>query len=650
VASAPERREWETLLAREHFLGAGPLVGARLRYLVHSEHLGVIGALAFSAPAWRLGARDAYIGWDDATRARHLTRVVCNSRFLIRGHLCVPHLASHVLGLALRRLPADWAAHYHEAPVVVETFIDRSRHRGHCYRAANWTYVGDTAGRGRNDLTHARPTSVKAVYLYPLCRSWRAALGVTREPAYTPDADDWARHEFAHLRLGDRRLNERVVRLGRSLAAQSTASLPQACGSRAATAAAYRLFANPKVTMDAVLNSHYTATTGRCRGEALVLAVQDTTTLNYAAHACTEALGPIGTRPEGAQGLIVHDTLALTPAGTPLGLVDVQCWAREAQDQGLRRLDASERRLEDKESGKWLKSYQAATTLQHASGARVVSVADREADLYELLHAAQDPANADVLVRARHPRRLAGSGARLAAHLEALDPGGILELHIPRRGTQRARTARLAVRFTHVTLAPPKRNTTLGPVRVYAIRSDELAPPEGVRPLSWTLLTTVPTETFEAACERLDWYARRWLIETYHRTLKSGCRIEDRQLAHATRLEACLALDLVVAWRVLALTEQARAHPDAPCSHYFSAEQWKALLVRTGFPRMPQDNDEPTLREAIRRVATLGGFLGRKGDGEPGTQTLWRGLQRLDDITVMYRELIHMLHVGRAPP
>ena len=150
------------------------------------------------------------------------------------------------------------------------------------------------------------------------------------------------------------------------------------------------------------------------------------------------------------------------------------------------------------------------------------------------------------------------------------------------------------------------------------------------------LLTTAPTDSFEKACVHLSWYTHRWTIEVFHRTLKSGCRIENRQLGCANRLEACLAIDLVVAWRIHHLTKLGRETPDVPCSIYFEEAEWKALTTFVTKKPIPSDKP-PTLREAIRMVAILGGFLARKGDGEPGTQTLWLGLQRLDDITEMWK-------------
>jgi hypothetical protein len=150
------------------------------------------------------------------------------------------------------------------------------------------------------------------------------------------------------------------------------------------------------------------------------------------------------------------------------------------------------------------------------------------------------------------------------------------------------------------------------------------------------LLTTLTVRTFEDATRCLAWYARRWGIEVYHRTLKSGCRIEQRQLGSAERLEACLAIDLVVAWRIFHLTKLGRETPDVPCTVFFEDAEWKALVAYVTHDPLPPAHP-PTLREATRMVASLGGFLGRTGDGEPGTQSLWLGLQRLDDIAALWK-------------
>jgi hypothetical protein len=344
-------------------------------------------------------------------------------------------------------------------------------------------------------------------------------------------------------------------------------------------------------------------------------------------------------------GLLVHDTLAVTPAGLPLGLLNVQVWARDPATFGQRH-----RRyalpLAQKESAKWLRSFQAAARVQaQVPGTTVVSVGDREADLYELFVQAQAPGAPHVLVRATRERRRADGAGSLWASVAAQAPAGVHRVLLPRRPGQRTRVAALAVRFATVTLRPPKRKHRLPPVRVCAIQAREVAPPAGVEPVQWLLLTTLEVASFVQATEKLDWYTQRWTIEVFHRTLKSGCRIEDRQLGTAQRLANCLALDLVVAWRIVHLTMLGRETPAVPCTVAFEDAEWQALygfVHRTSQVTAPP----PTLREAVRMIASLGGFLGRQGDGEPGTQTLWLGLQRLTDIVEAWR----IFSAPRSPP
>jgi hypothetical protein len=213
---------------------------------------------------------------------------------------------------------------------------------------------------------------------------------------------------------------------------------------------------------------------------------------------------------------------------------------------------------------------------------------------------------------------------------------GELDLYIPGKGGRKARTALLEIRHAEIEIMPPKRLQGNAPIKLWAIYAHEPNPPDGADTVEWLLLTTVETANFEQACERLSWYAVRWNIEVYHRVLKSGCRIEDRRLGNAETLKACLAIDLVVAWRIFRLTILGRTVPDVPCEIFFRKEEWKALYVyHTKNPRPPEK--PPTLNEAIRTMAKLGGFIGRKSDGEPGTTSLWRGIQRLDDITEIFK-------------
>jgi len=637
-------RIWNYLLDHYHYLGSGPLCGAQIRYLIKSSRYGWLGGLAFSAAAWRLEARDKWIGWNEDIRRQNLEKVVYNSRFLILPQVKVPNLASHVLSLSVKRLCVDWQERYGIKPLLVETFVERGRFRGTCYRAANWIYVGSTKGRGRQDVKNKHAVSVKDIYLYPLQSDAREELceGIVVPIQAKRDCEDWAEEELGAAQLGDGRRKKRLLIIARDFFARPQESIPTACeGDSAKTKAAYRFFDHKEHTMEKILFSHHEATIGRMRKEKVVLAVQDTTVLNYK-HPDTKGLGPIGSSKEGSIGLFVHDTMCFTAEGTPLGLVDVQCWARDRKDFGKkhRRHDLA---IEEKESYKWLRSFHATKQAQkQCPDTVVVSVGDREADIYELFRLAVDNSGGPkLLVRAEQKRLLTDGQGHLWDHLRRQPLATKLEIHIPRRGKRSAHNVKLEVRYAEVTLKPPVKKPKLGEVKIWAVLAEEGDCPEGVKPTSWMLLTTCEVSDVDAAIERLKWYSTRWSIEVYHRTLKSGCNIEQRQLGHANRIEACLAIDMVVAWRIYHLTKLGREVPNLPCTVFFEEDEWKALVAyKTRDPIIQQE--APSLREMMRMVASLGGFLGRKCDGEPGTKSLWIGLQRLDDITNMWRIAMQM--------
>lgn len=647
-------RLWWQMMKEHHPLGGGPLVGAQLRYLVKGDN-GWLGGLSFSAAAWRLQARDEWIGWDEQTRYRGLSKIVGNSRFLILPTVEVPNLASHILGLALKRLPKDWQKRYGSKPVLVETFVDTSQYQGTCYQAANWIEIGLTKGRGRQDRTNDAKLARKKILVYPLQDDWQTILCEGRAPSRVPAPAkperviDWAEEEFGNCQLGDARLTERLTIIARDFFAQPMANLPQSCGSRAKTKAAYRFLDHEGTTLETLLKPHYAATEKRIGREAVVLAVQDTSSINYSGLKETEGLGPIGTTVDGAQGMLLHGTLAFNLEGTPLGLIDAQCWQRDPAEFGKKRNKLS---IEDKESGKWLKSYRAVVDLQkRCPDTMLVSVGDREADIYELFYEATvvHANGPKLLIRAKQDRRVAGEHTNLWNTLEHQPLAGMLALNVPRTPKRVARKADLEIRCAMVTLhAPQNKKTSDGKeapdVCVYAVLAKEINT-SVKEPLEWLLLTTLPVVSFEDAAEKLVWYTKRWGIEVYHKILKSGCRIEERQLCTAERLEACLAIDLVVAWRIYQMNKLAREVPDASAEICFEQTEWKALMVYTNKKGTPLPDKPPTMRDAVRRLASLGGFLGRKCDGEPGTQTLWRGLHRLHDIANMYSSM-----TGSPPP
>ena len=647
-------RLWKEMVACHHYAGYQPLVGAQMRYLIRCRR-GWVGALGFSAAARHVAARDRFIGWSVRARRVHREEVVANSRFLLLPWVKVRNLASNVLALCVNRLAADWQRSYGYRPLLVESYVDRRRFRGTCYRAANWINVGRTAGRGRQDRECRPQRSVKDIYLYPLSADWQRRL--CREPLRKPQRSDgelaqgsWARQEFSAT-LCDRRLHRRVVSLAEDFYAKPQANIAQACGSRAKTKAAYRLFSHRKLSLTGILASHAASTVERMRAHRVVLAVQDTTTLNYSTQLATEGLGPIGYRKDRGQGLVVHDTVAFSPEGVALGVLDVQVWARDEREFGKKAL-RKKRSIEQKESRKWLISFEAAAAAQYElPDTLVVSVGDREADVYELFELAHSRADhPKLLVRAEQDRLLADGQGHLWAAVEDQPIMAEQEVRVPARrarGNQPAqppRTARLAIRSAAVELKPPNR-PGLSALCLWAVLAKEVEAPAGSEPLQWLLLTTVEVNDVEKAVEKLKWYTQRWQIEVYHRTLKSGCRIEQRQLGTAARLENCLAIDMVVAWRILHMTRLGRQTPEVACTVVFEDYEWKALHQYL-HPHEPLPVEPPKLNPVVRSVGELGGFLGRKCDGEPGPKSLWLGLSRLHDISQCW---LKFSPLARAP-
>lgn len=628
----PQHALWRQALDAHHYLGAGKLCGAQLRYLVYAAGE-IVAAAAFSAAALQLRCRDRFLGWSPLARRRNRPRVIAQSRLCVT--VTARNLASRVQAILLRRVAADWEAAYGVRPVLVESFVERDRFAGTSYRAANWIELGVTRGRGRQDAAHARAVPVKRVFVYPLDRRFRELL--TREPVHAPrTAGDWATCEFGAVDLGDRRLTQRLVQYGRARGGRVHKSTPASLASKAATKGAYRLLNHERASLEAFLSGHREETLARAATHPVVLALQDTTSLNYTAHPATEDLGPIG--PNGADatlGLEVHSLLLATPAGTPLGLLDVNAWARDPRQfgQAAARADLP---IAKKESGKWLRGFAAANAAAERLGAatRVVAIGDRESDLYELFAAAaQRPAA--VLVRAVEKRRPQLWDAVLARPAQ-----GTLEVKVQRSGARKERVATLELRFQQVAVERPARHgrhgTRVPSVTAWAIAATEVASApaaaKGAARIEWLLLTTLPVMDAAAAAEKVAWYARRWLIEVYHRTLETGCLLERRQSKRAHTLKAALAIDAVVAWRVLLLVHLAREQPDLPCTVVLTQDEWHALVCITQQTRTPPPTP-PTLRQAALTIAYLGGFLGSKN---PGAETTWKGLERLTDLTLGY--------------
>lgn len=653
VDDGGHRAIWNELMAREHPRGMGPLVGAQVRYLVGSAH-GWLGALGFAAAALQLAARDAWIGWDAELRGAQLYRVVGLSRFLLRPTVQCRNLASHVLGRALRRLGGDFEERYGYRPWLVETFVEPP-HTGVSLRASNWRYLGESQGRGRQDRDHAGSETIKGIYVYELEPDWRRKLGVgpappprdgPLQPGEGLDAEHWAQNEFGGAPLGDKRLSRRLVD-----SAQRQAEQPM----RAFTAVAkddwpavkgyYRLIDRPQdseVTPENILRPHRERTLRRMQAQATVLCVQDGTDLNFTTHPQTSGLGVIGSNQTGAKsrGLHLHSTLAVSPEGLPLGVLRTSFEAPQPRE-------GKAVAAEEKKSFRWIEGLRDCVALSEAlPKTRVISVCDREADIFELFVEQQRMPTVELVVRAKHDRRLAGGDERLFNAVRTAEVRGHVELDVERQSARpksskrrarvgrKARRAKLAVRYRQVTLrGKPTDDDEPMTLPLTVVHAVELAPPDGEKPVEWFVLTTLAIDSAEQAVQILAWYALRWRIEDWHRVLKSGCKIDELGHRSAERLERAIAIRMVIAWRVMLMTLLGREVPELPAELLFSDIE---LRVLGDFAQSRQRQRPTTLGEAVLLVAILGGYLSRKRDPPPGHQLIWHGYSTLATMTFAY--------------
>ena len=654
VEDEGRRRVWNTLLAMEHPHGTATFTGCQIRYLVGSAH-GWLGAVGFSASALHLCARDAWVGWSDEQRRAHLHRVVCLSRFLIRPGVRCRHLASHVLGRVLRRVEEDFEARYHYRPWLVESFVSPEQD-GISFKAANFVYVGHTAGRGRYDRHHARARTVKSVYMYELTTHWRCALGVAEVdamPSLNPgeglDSAVWAMNEFGGAPLGDRRLSARLIHSagllgecpGHTLSAHPDSD-------RAAVKGYYRLIDHPadsQVTPTNIMAPHRARTVQRMREQDTVLCIQDGTDLNFGTRPGCEGLSIIGRNQTSAKtlGLHLHLTLAVSGAGLPLGVL--RC-GFDAQPVSENDRDASEPVAKNNKMQRWLDGLhdvaQAASQLGRTT--HVISVMDREADFFELFDAQRRVGRVDVLVRAQHDRRLDDGVSKLFATLRNAPADGHVEIEIdrlserhkssrkPARPARRARVARTEVHYRRLTL--PATVPGLDPVAASVVHVRESAPPEGEKPVEWFLLTSVRVERLEVALETIGYYLRRWRVEDFFRVLKSGCRAEHLGFHTAGRLQRAITINAVIAWRLMLMTLLAREGSECDAELMFTNVELRFLNDYAADAGLPAPRN---LAAAVLLVAILGGYQNRKHGPPPGHQIMWRGYERMSIATLGYR-------------
>ena len=477
---------------------------------------------------------------------------------------------------------------------------------------------------------------------------------------------EWIIKEFATADMGDKRLLDRLQLILERLIASPRESLKSALKGWAEITGAYRFFNNQKTNIKTILDPHRDATVERVKAFEQVMVIQDTTELDYTLKKTMAGKGPLSTIDR--QGFFAHNHLVITPGRLPLGVWDTSIYARDEADQG-KSARRKQKPIEEKESVRWLEGYMAACELKRqAPKVEVISCGDRENDIYEVFHHWDQRKEAGLptaewVIRCNYNRALQPTGEEVDAQrslphylIEKLTSSEVLgefTLQVTskiqwkkvkgssKKGARSAREAVMELRQTSATLRPPyRKGQKLSAVTVNAVLAKEKHPPEGEEPIEWILLTSLDTTRYSDALKVVEMYAARWEIEVFHRVLKTGCQVEELQLKKDDRVKVAIALYMVVAWRVMYLMKLGRECPDLPCDVVFDEDEWQGFWVIAHNGDANSLARKPNLGEFMIKVAEFGGFIGRKGDGYPGPQAIWQGLQQVRHFALAWQILV----------
>lgn len=456
--------------------------------------------------------------------------------------------------------------------------------------------------------------------------------------------DFWAHQQFQGARLGHCARTKRLVAYAQALAEQPGKAIPELLPSKYDIEATYDLFKRPEATPDAIQAGHRRLVRAGMRTPGRYLLFEDTTYISFSHRRAIEGLGPIGKAEQGQQGFLLHsilvarapelphpDATGRRPALEVVGLADQQSLIRAPRPEGEPRKASTQRLYRERESRRWIDSGQRLGRAPGGESTRWVRVADREADIYEYLISCQDLGHG-FLVRMSQGRVALDpcDGRRLGTvfeHAAAAEPAGGLYLDLRGRPGMAARRARLLISFGSVRVRPRwrpgKAVAAAKPVDCWFVRAWEPEPPPGIEQLEWDLYADQPIESLEDALGVAMDYGSRYLIEEFHKGLKTGLDAESLQLETSHRLMAAIAVMSVVALRLLDLKELGRRLPEAAASGSgLDAEEREILGVAVG-------RELTTVSEVLLAVGRLGGHMNRRSDGMPGWITLWRGMTKL---------------------
>jgi len=456
----------------------------------------------------------------------------------------------------------------------------------------------------------------------------------------------WVEEEFEAVYLGDKRLNSRCIHIVETLGLAPGRTIPQAFQSRGEIKACYNFLDNDAVCEEKLLIPHIEKTIKRIKEYPVVLLISDTTDINYTTKKAMKGKERLDNK---QNGLWLHPTIAVTTERLTLGIVQANFWHREekiAEKDSASKSARDKALIEEKESYRWLQSYvRACEIAQETPETQIINITDREADIIEVFEAsnnkiAKQGSFAHFIIRSQYDRLLEEKDEetnkihkKLRERLKESSSLGEVEFTIPPTEKRKGRKVKQQIKAVSVTLKP--KNKKCKKVKVNAIMAVEENPPEGEESLVWVFITSLPINSFDDVCKIIKYYLCRWEIELFFKVLKSGCKIEERQLQTTDRMKALISIFIVLAWRVMFTMMLGRVCSELSTGEIFEEAEWKSvykiLNKKKPLPRKP-----PKLGEFIIMVAILGGYVGKKETEPPGVKTMWKGMARMVDFAIAW--------------
>jgi hypothetical protein len=460
--------------------------------------------------------------------------------------------------------------------------------------------------------------------------------------------EDWIENEFSTLYIGDARIDKRGKEIFSAFGNAPGSPISQVFKSWAEMKACYRFFSNARVTPEKLLSPHSFATIKRIKTFPVVLLPTDTTSGDYTDKPSIEGLGRLSANQSGDNyGIYVHPTLAVTPERLCLGVVGAKIWTREIKKSKLSRTEKKNRPIEEKEIYRWIESYNLACEVaEQTPKTQIISITDREGDFTDLFaevykRKEENPKSADVIVRSCQDRCLeekepdSEKSIKLRQALHSSSELGEIEFTLPATQGRKQRVVKQTIKARTVTFKGTKNRK----IKINAVMAIEENPPEGEKALCWIFLTTLPIGTFEEAVRIIEYYLCRWEIEIFNKILKSGCKIEEKQLQTADRLMILIALFLILAWRIQYLMMLGRTCPNISSATIFEECEWKSVF-KILHKNEPIPSEAPLLKDFIRMIAMLGGYIGRNNDPPPGPKVMWKGMTRMSDFSMAWEAFV----------